>query len=84
MVALYRYREAERVAGPAVVGESVLLQEHEEALRSYPCTYRTLTVCSCWMVGGRVGRVWVCVCMFEGASLVHAMVGVRCLERLSA
>ena len=31
VVALYHYREAERLEGPAVVGESVLLQEHEAA-----------------------------------------------------
>lgn len=63
VVALYQYREAERLEGPAVVGESVLLQEHEEALKTYPCTYRTLTGCSCWMVrlqAAGAGLLWVC------------------------
>ena len=50
VVALYHYREAERLEGPAVVGESVLLQEHEAALRVHPCTWRTLTPCTCWMI----------------------------------
>jgi hypothetical protein len=53
VVALYHFREAERIEGPAVVGESVLLQEHEESLRTFPCTYRTLTSCICWMVRTR-------------------------------
>ena len=50
VLALYHYREAERLEGPAVVGESVLLQEHEAALRVHPCTWRTLTPCTCWMI----------------------------------
>ncbi|KAI7843229.1 hypothetical protein COHA_003209 [Chlorella ohadii] len=53
VVALYHFKEAERIEGPAVVGESVLLQEHEESLRTFPCTYRTLTSCICWMVRTR-------------------------------
>ena len=31
------------------------VQEHEEALRTFPCTYRTLTSCICWMVRGGAG-----------------------------
>lgn len=31
------------------------LQEHEEALRTFPCTYRTLTSCTVWMVSPRSG-----------------------------
>lgn len=35
------------------------LQEHEESLRTFPCTYRTLTSCICWMVRGTVCWGWV-------------------------
>lgn len=33
------------------------LQEHEESLRTFPCTYRTLTSCICWMVRAMAGPV---------------------------
>lgn len=53
MVALYQYREAERIEAPAVVGVSVLLQARSDAVPttaaaccSQPCLpWRLLVVC---------------------------------------
>lgn len=38
VVALYHYKEAERIEGPAVVGESVLLQVRVRAVAALPST----------------------------------------------
>ena len=57
-----RARGAGAATCAAVLRERLLLssplpptQEHEEALRTYPCTYRTLTSCTLWMVRARAG-----------------------------
>ncbi|KAL4425355.1 hypothetical protein ABPG75_009371 [Micractinium tetrahymenae] len=78
VIALYQYHEAERLEGPAVIGESVLLQEHEEALRTFPCTYRTLSSCTVWMVRCRDFKP-----MLTSRPGLHDLVKARALQSLS-
>ncbi|KAL4446679.1 hypothetical protein ABPG77_007923 [Micractinium sp. CCAP 211/92] len=78
VIALYHYHEAERLEGPAVIGQSVLLQEHEEALRTFPCTYRTLTSCTVWMVRCRDFKP-----MLTSRPGLHDLVKARALQSLT-
>jgi len=50
VLALWHYDKADQIEDPAVIGETVILQEVEGHFGTYPCTYRTITSCTLWSI----------------------------------
>ncbi|KAK9809148.1 hypothetical protein WJX72_010205 [[Myrmecia] bisecta] len=53
LLALYYDQEAEIEVDPAIVGETALLQEHQDTFQLRICGYRTLTSCTLWEISMR-------------------------------